>query len=277
MIPTKKPFFISSSNKRQLEAIMGTRTKHPVNILVKGKHGMGKSELARQLAANNNLDYVPVPIGSLQETGQLMGRYELLAGETRFVEGKFPKAVRTPNTLIHLEELNRPESPKALNDLFPLLDDGRAIMHEQLGEIRVANGVVFVATLNEGFEYTGIDPLDAALEDRFNIVGLDYLPPIQETNLIVMRTGLIGEKVTRLLEFANKLRNDGQEPIHVSTRRVLMMAELVLAGLDMRQAVIANVALDKDKLESILLHFDFSGQAVQAGTNGKLDDAFVLL
>ncbi|GAH27466.1 unnamed protein product, partial [marine sediment metagenome] len=232
MIPDKKPFFISQENKTRLERIVGTRFKHPVNILVKAQHGMGKSELARQLAAINNLDYNPIPIGSLQETGQLLGRYELTAGETKFVEGKFVTAVRTPNSLIHLEELNRPESPKALNDLFPILDDGRAIVHEQLGEVKVALGVVFVATLNEGFEYTGIDPLDAALEDRFHIINLGYLPPQLETTLILTRTGLAGEESTKLLQFVNKLRTDGQDPIHISTRRILMMAELIMAGLD---------------------------------------------
>ena len=268
MIPTKKPFFISQENKNQLDKILATRSKHPVNILIKGRHGMGKSELARQIAAANNLDYVPVPIGSLQETGQLMGRYELIAGETKFVEGKFPKAIKTPNSLIHLEELNRPESPKALNDLFPILDDGRSLVHEQLGEVSVAAGVVFVATLNEGFEYTGIDPLDAALEDRFHILRLSYLPPQIESSLIIMRTGLSGERVTQLLQFANKLRLDGQDPIHISTRRCIAMAELIQMGLDMKSAVISNVALDMDKLESVLLNLDFSGQGMyQNGTS----------
>ncbi len=275
MIPTKKAFFIANENKRQINAILATRKIHPVNILIKGKHGMGKSECARQIAAINGLDYNPIPIGSLQETGQLMGQHELVNGETKFVEGRFPKAIRTANSLIHLEELNRPESPKALNDLFPLLDDGRTIVHEQLGEVRVASGVVFVATLNEGFEYTGIDPLDAALEDRFHIIHLGYLPPERESVLVLARTGLIGKRTTQLLHFVNKLRFDGQEPIHVSTRRVLMMAELMMAGLDLKQAIIANVALDKDRLQSILLQFDFAGQGV-AQTNGTVDE-WVLL
>lgn len=278
MIPNKKPFFISQENKDRLTTIVKTREKHPVNILVKGAHGMGKSELARQLAAVSNLDYIPVPIGSLQETGQLMGRYELVGGETKFVGGKFVKAVQTPNTMIHLEELNRPESPKALNDLFPLLDDGRSIVHEQLGEVRVADGVVFVATLNEGFEYTGIDPLDAALEDRFHIIHLGYLPPQLETTLILTRTGLAGENCTKLLQFVNKLRVDGQDPIHVSTRRVLMMAELIIAGLDMRSAVISNVAMDADKLESVLLHMDFGGSSLGANALSANDASkFVVL
>ena len=232
MIPTKKPFFISHENKTLLEKILTTRTAHPVNILLKGQHGMGKSELARQIAAANGMDYYPIPIGSLQETGQLMGRYELINGETKFMEGEFVKAVRTPNVLIHLEELNRPESPKALNDLFPLLDDGRMTVHEQLGEIKVAPGIVFVATLNEGFEYTGIDPLDAALQDRFYFMQLEYLPARIESTLILTRTGLGGEICTKLLQFVNKLRLDGQDPIHISTRRILMMAELMQAVLD---------------------------------------------
>lgn len=258
-IPQEKPFFITQQNKTRIEKVLALRTKHPINLLIRGKHGMGKSELARQIAAKNKMDYVPVPIGSLQETGQLMGRYELLAGQTKFVEGKFPQAIRTPNTLIHLEELNRPESPKALNDLFPLLDDGRAIVHEQLGEVCVANGVVFVATLNEGFEYTGIDPLDAALEDRFHIVYLDYLSPDRESLLLTVRTGITGEVVKRLLSFVNKMRMDGHNPVHISTRRVIAMAELFMAGLDMKEAIIANIAMDKERLEDVLLNLDFHG------------------
>jgi nitric oxide reductase NorQ protein len=205
-----------------------------------------------------------------------MGSLELQGSTTKFVEGKFPKAVKTPNALIHLEELNRPESPKALNDLFPLLDDGRALVHEYLGEIKVAPGVVFVATLNEGFEYTGIDPLDAALEDRFFIVTLDYLPPQFESTLLLTRTGLMGEKAAKLIQFVNKLRYDGQEPIHISTRRVIMMAELIIAGLDMQEAIVSNVAIDKDKLESVLLHFDFAGNGIVQAVNGQNKDGFVV-
>jgi nitric oxide reductase NorQ protein len=275
MIPTKRPYFISANNKAQIEGIMKTPTAHPVNLLIKGRHGMGKSECSRQIAATFQLDYTPVPIGSLQETGQLMGRYELVAGETKFVSGQFPKAVATKDSLIHLEELNRPESPKALNDLFPLLDDSRELVHEQLGSIKVADGVVFIATLNEGFEYTGIDPLDAALEDRFHIIHLDYLPPEQEAMLVTVKTGYSGTHVEKLLQFVNKLRHDGQEPIHVSTRRVLMMAELMQAGLDMQSAIIGNVALDKDKLESVLLHLDFQGEKLVNGNGIKTE--FVVL
>ncbi len=266
MIPEKKPFFITAENKALIQSIMAGKDKHPVNILIKGKHGLGKSELARQLAATYQMHYIPIPINLLQESGQLMGHDEFVDNQTTFIESNFVKAVRTPNSVIHLEELNRPESPKALGELFPLLDDSRMIVHDKIGEVRVASGTVFVGTLNVGFEYTGIDPLDEALRDRFHFVELGYLPPTEEANLIQMRTELSGAPVTRLIELVNSLRYDGQDPIHVSTRRILMIAELMQAKLPMQSAIVNSIGIDKDKLESILLRFDFGGLMTDANS-----------
>src|SRR5512135_3230911 len=141
MIPEKTPFFTTAENMALSQSIMAARDRHPVNILIKGKHGLGKSELARQLAATYKMDYVPVPINLLQESGQLMGHDEFEDNQTKFIVSNFVKALRTPNSLIHLEELNRPESPKALGELFPLLDDSRMIIHDKIGEVKVAPGI----------------------------------------------------------------------------------------------------------------------------------------
>jgi nitric oxide reductase NorQ protein len=276
MIPEKKPFFITAENKALIQSIMAGKDRHPVNILIKGKHGLGKSELARQLAATYQMQYIPIPINLLQESGQLMGHDEFVDNQTTFVESNFVRAVRTQNSVIHLEELNRPESPKALGELFPLLDDSRMIVHDKIGEVKVAPGTVFVGTLNVGFEYTGIDPLDEALRDRFHFVELGYLPPVEEANLIQMRTGLSGAPVNQLIELINSLRYDGQDPIHVSTRRILMIAELMQAKLPMQSAIVNSIGIDKDKLESILLRFDFGGLMTNArGKSGGGD--YVLL
>jgi MoxR-like ATPase len=160
--------------------------------------------------------------------------------------------------------------------LFPLLDDSRMIVHDKIGEVRVAKGIVFAGTLNIGFEYTGIDPLDEALRDRFHFVELGYLPPAEEEKLILMRTGLSGRPVDQLVELVNSLRYDGQEPIHVSTRRMLMIAELMQAGLPMQTAIVNCIGIDKDKLESILLRLDFGG--LMADARGKTGDGeYVLL
>ena len=273
MIPQKKPYFISASNAKLTRAILATRKLHPVNILITGRHGLGKSELARQISAYYNLEYYPISINLLQESGQLIGHDEYSNGVgTHFDPSVFVQAIQKPNTLVHLEELNRPESSKAIGELFPLLDDARMIVHDKLGEVKVANGTVFVATLNEGYEYTGIDPLDSALRDRFYFIQLDYLPAQHEVVLVLQRTGLLPEPAEKLVKFVNSLRQNSKEPIHISTRRVLMMAELMVGGLSLKSAIIACVGVDKDKLESILMAQDFRGE----GTPASSDDGYVM-
>jgi hypothetical protein len=91
-----------------------------------------------------------------------------------------------------------------------------------------------------------------------------------------MRTGLTGRPVDQLVELVNSLRYDGQEPIHVSTRRMLMIAELMQANLPMQTAIVNCIGIDKDKLESILLRLDFGG--LMADARGKAGNGeYVLL
>jgi len=53
--------------------------------------------------------------------------------------------------------------------------------------------------------------------------------------------------------------------VHVSTRRVLMMAELIMEGLPFKFAAASCLGLDKDKMETVLMNLDFSGK-LSAGT-----------
>jgi MoxR-like ATPase len=137
--------------------------------------------------------------------------------------------------------------------------------HDKLGDVRVESGVVFVATLNEGFEYTGVDPVDEALRDRFYQFELGYLPEVQEVALVIMRAGISPEDAQKLVQFCNKLRLNTREAIHISTRKCIMMAELVASRLPMQEAIKSQVGVDKDKLESILLELDLHGQ-LKTGT-----------
>jgi nitric oxide reductase NorQ protein len=160
MIPKQIPYFISQEHNLIVKSIIKMSKNHPVNLLITGKRGLGKTELARQIAAVNGRDYFQVPVAVLQEAGQLLGSEEFRDNQTKYFASQFVSAIQTENMVIHLEELNRAESPKALGELFALLDDTRYLRHEKLGEIKVANGVIFIGTLNMGYEYTGIDPLD---------------------------------------------------------------------------------------------------------------------
>lgn len=246
-------FFLPNSVVENLEHIAMLSQRHPVNVLVAGKQGCGKSTLVKQFAARNRRPLATFQIGILSEPGQLFGEHRLKDGETYYQQFLFPQAIQTPGCVIHLEEINRPEHPKALNMLFSVLAEDRKVWLDELGLIRVADGVVFMATLNEGEEFVGTELLDAALRDRFYVTAMDYLPVDVETKVLHYKAGIPEAEALTIVNVANKLRGNSKEPMVVSTRHTLMIAEMVAVGASIEDAFIYSLQAGKDLLESILL------------------------
>ncbi len=253
-IPESDPYYYSSAETRDfLRRIHHISTRHPVNVLVTGRQGCGKSSLVHQYAAIHRLPLATFQVGILSEPGQLFGEYTLRDGETSYQEFLFPQAIQTPNCVIHLEEINRPEHPKALNMLFSLLSNDRQVWLDELGLIKVAPGVVFFATLNEGDEYIGTELLDPALRDRFYVTALDQLPARVEQEILCFKAGVSDEQAQDIIETVNLIRSNQDLCLEVSTRRMLMIAEYVAAGGSVRDALISTLQADHQTVESILL------------------------
>jgi len=249
----EKNFFMPEHEIVNLERMEKLSKKHPVNVLVAGKQGCGKSTLVRQFAARNKRPFATFQVGILSEPGQLFGEYKLKGGETYYQKFLFPQAIQTPGCVIHLEEINRPEHPKALNMLFSVLAEDRRVWTDELGLIKVAPEVVFFATLNEGEEFIGTEMLDAALRDRFYTIVLNYLPAEVETKVLELKCDISSADALTIVNIANQLRGNAQEPIVVSTRHTLMIAEMVAIGATVNEAFINSLQVSKDVLESILL------------------------
>lgn len=246
-------FFLRADIIANLERISRLSERHPVNVLIAGKQGCGKSTLVRQFAARYKRALASFQIGILSEPGQLFGEHRLKDGETYYQEFLFPQAVQTPGCVVHLEEINRPEHPKALNMLLSVLSEDRSVWIDEIGHIKVADGVVFFATLNEGEEFIGTEMLDAALRDRFYVTILDYLPPQVETKVLCLKAGLTDADALTIVNVANRLRSNRNEPMVVSTRHTLMIAEMVGVGATVKEAFINSLQMNPDILESVLL------------------------
>ncbi|EMS79823.1 MULTISPECIES: AAA family ATPase [Desulfotignum] len=253
-VPENDPFFYADSNTLNLlDRLHKISEKHPVNILVAGRQGCGKSSIVRQFAAVHKKPLATFQVGILSEPGQLFGEYTLENGETRYKQFLFPMALQTPNCIIHLEEINRPENPKALNMLFSILSDDRQVWMDELGLLKVAPGVIFFATLNEGDDFVGTELLDPALRDRFHVILMDFLPNDVEKEVLINKTHVGVEQADTIIDAVNTLRSDFELSVEVSTRTVLMIGEMVAVGATLKEALTTCLQTSKETLESILL------------------------
>jgi nitric oxide reductase NorQ protein len=271
-IPPLDPhYFILDEDRANLERFHKMSERHPVNILTTGTQGCGKSTLVRQFAHIYRRPMATFQVGLLLESGQLFGQQRLKGGETYYQEFLFPKAIQTPGCVVHLEEINRSETPHALNELFSVLSEDRSIWIDELGFVEVAPRVIFFATMNEGDEFTGTEALDAALKDRFYRIHLDYLPHDVEKEVLVRKTGLDASKTDEVLRIVNGIRNNEQLGIGVSIRHSLMIAELVALGASLREALVYSLQISKDTLESLLLAVQ-----VETGETETRADRYIL-
>jgi nitric oxide reductase NorQ protein len=124
---------------------------------------------------------------------------------------------------------------------------------DELGLLKVADGVIFFATLNEGEEFIGTELLDAALRDRFYVLNMDYLPNEVEKEVLIKKTGITKEQANNIMDVVNELRSNSELSIEVSTRTTLMIGEMVAAQATLREAVSTSLQVNKETLESILI------------------------
>lgn len=270
-IPEIDPYFYADSNILSiLDKIHKISKNHPVNILVAGRQGCGKSSIVRQFAAVHKKPLATFQVGILSEPGQLFGEYTLEDGETKYKQFLFPQALQTPNCVIHLEEINRPENPKALNMLFSILSDDRQVWMDELGLLEVAEGVIFFATLNEGDDFVGTELLDPALRDRFYVILMDYLPNEVEKEVLIQKTQVTPGQADAIIDAINTLRSDFELAVEVSTRTVLMIGEMVAAGATLKEALTTSLQTSKETLESILLSLHVRNGYLEKGSHEYL-------
>lgn len=267
----ERVYFVRKDHDQLLKYVDSIREKgENTNVLVTGPQGSGKSTLPLQYAATRGLPLAVVEVGLLSEAAQIIGRIELRGGQTVYIPSEFAVAVQTPGCVVHLQEINRPESDRSLNAIFSLLDPTQRRMWVDDADkvINVAPGVTFFASLNEGYEFVGTMPLDVALADRFALrMELGYLPVNVEINLLTLRSLLDEMKATHIVQAVDSIRNNVQASVGISTRSVLEIANMVSFGVPLSAAIIAAVPLDKDQLETILLSLQMGGTDLGALTD----------
>ena len=214
------------------------------NMLLTGPTGTGKSQTAIAVAKAMGRELFYINLGATQDPrGTLIGNthFSKDAG-TFFNESAFVKALKTPNTVILLDEVSRAH-PEAWNILMTVLDPGQRYIRldEAVGAptIKVAEGVSFIGTANLGAEYTAVRVMDRALIDRFTIAEIPYLTEAQETSLLQkVYPDMEVSDAENLAEIAKLTRDEIQSDLPqistmISTRSVIEMGGLLVDGFSL--------------------------------------------
>ena len=242
-----KTYIINKQVEGLFKILEASSKKCPQNVNLIGPHGCGKTELAIQFAARLNRPLLIMDCANLREARDWFGYKTAKDGTVYWHESQFVRALQAGNHVILLDELNR-ANPNLLNTLMPILDARRFTYLEERGDkIVVGPETVFFASMNEGAGYTGTSSLDRAIRDRFpRAVELTYLGEKDEVKLVMNRTGIDKDIATRLVQMANKIRQDATGlsatlTESLSTRQLLAAAhDFALGGVDTLQFTITN-------------------------------------
>ncbi len=242
--PTPDPYFMVAQNvANTLKYADAISHDEPTNLLVTGHAGCGKTSLASQFAALRHSPMVVADFGVIQEPQQLFLTTHLTKGEgdyniTDTRESAFVRGIETPNCVVVMDELNRVENERCLNPLMPILDGRKVAWIDELRRfVKVAPGVVFIATINEGSLFCGTETLDGALRDRFGEVFLDYLPADYEKQVLQRKINIPEPIARSLAEFAFVVRTTPAIEKKVSTRQMLRSAKYWTKGAPLWHAV----------------------------------------
>ena len=146
-----------------------TPTHH--NLMLIGRHGIGKSEILTEYFARQGTPVVALFLGQMADPGDLIGipSKNEQTGKTEFMPPYWFPLDGKPIVLF-LDELNRAR-PEILQTIMDLA------LNRKLADRQLPEGSRIISAVNEGEQYQLTD-LDPALVSRFNII--NFQPTVQE-------------------------------------------------------------------------------------------------
>lgn len=157
-------------NCKELRALLD-RTPSSHNIMLVGKHGIGKSEILTNYYSSKGMKVVALFLGQMSDPGDIIGlpNKNEKNGKTEFMPPYWFPIGEEPICLF-LDELNRAR-PEILQTVMDLC------LNRTLAGRPLPKGSMLIAAVNQGEQYQLTD-LDPALVSRFNIV--NFKPTVEE-------------------------------------------------------------------------------------------------
>ena len=221
-------------------------------VLLTGHTGSGKTSLFMQIASLTGQPILRANLNGQTTVGDFVGLWTVRGGETQWVDGTLPHAMRNGFWLI-LDEIDFAE-PAVLAVLNSVLETNGSLVLKEAGHevviphpnfriFATANTVGVMAEYRSLYQGTGI--FNEAFLDRWRVYYQDYLPPDKEAKVVAETVARMNVKITTVLIKVVNMVRDAHRREEVactfSTRRAIEWAELMVRHRHPMKAAEASI------------------------------------
>jgi nitric oxide reductase NorQ protein len=239
MTDPMRPYYVPVGNE---EAVFKAAHRQGLALVLKGPTGCGKTRFVEAMAHDLRRPLITVSCHDDLTAADLVGRYLLDGGDTRWVDGPLTRAVRE-GAICYLDEIVEARQDTTVV-VHPLADHRRQLPIDRLGIVLdAAPGFCLVVSYNPGYQSVLKDLKDSTRQ-RMVAIELDFPPPDVEEKVVCHEAGIEHDQASRLVHLAQAIRRVEHAGLReVASTRVLIAAGLlVAAGLPLRDAARAAVA-----------------------------------
>nr|AAD02443.1 Rubisco regulator [Halothiobacillus neapolitanus c2] len=247
-----EPFYQQQTNE---VALYEAAYRNRLPVMVKGPTGCGKSRFVEYMAWKLGKPLITVACNEDMTASDLVGRYLLDVGGTRWLDGPLTTAARI-GAICYLDEIVEARQDTTVV-IHPLTDHRRTLPLDKKGELIHAHpDFQLVISYNPGYQ-TLMKDLKQCTKQRFTAFDFDYPDAAVETEIVAKETGLDADTVAKLVKIGNVARNLKGHGLDegISTRLLVYAATLIKDSVSpqdaCRMALVRPITDDIDIRETL--------------------------
>ncbi len=224
-----EPFYSAQGDEIEL---FEAAYKNGIPVLLKGPTGCGKSRFMEHMAWRLKRPLITVSCHDDLTSSDLVGRYLIIGGETKWTDGPLARAVRAGG-ICYLDEVVEARKDTTVV-IHPLADDRRVLPIEKTGELLQASDEFCLAiSYNPGYQSV-LKDLKQSTRQRFIGIEFDYPDAELEQGIVEKESRVDSNTAKQLVKFARMTRNLKGNGLDegASTRLLVHAAKLIETGID---------------------------------------------
>ena len=239
MTAADRPFYVPVGEEDQ---VFKAACRQGLSVVLKGPTGCGKTRFVEAMAYDLSRPLVTVSCHDDLTTADLVGRFLLEGGETRWVDGPLTRAVRE-GAICYLDEVVEARQDTTVV-LHPLADHRRQLSIDRLGLVLdAAPGFCLVVSYNPGYQSVLKDLKDSTRQ-RMVAIEFDFPPSDLEERIVAHEAAVhheLAAQLVRLAQAIRRLETAGLREV-ASTRVLIAAARLCSEGVPLIVAARAAIA-----------------------------------